>query len=927
VNARLLQRVAPVFALAGVAACSGPQGAQSASQGALEAPAPAASLRPRASSQPPAPPEAPPRGKLPADVRPTRFALTLEILPAEDRFSGSAEIAIELGRARDVIWLHGIDLAVKSATVTPEGGAPIRARWEQGHPNGVAALRLDRAAGPGKAAIRIDYDAAYGTAPQGLYRVERGGDRYAFTHFEPVRAREVFPCFDEPAFKVPMDLTLIIPKADRAVANGREIAEEDALDGKKRVRFAATQPIPTYLIAFAVGPLDIVTAPPVPPNALRARPLALRGVAAKGRGPELSYALARMDDMVAALEQYFGSEYPYDKLDVIAVPERYGAMENIGAITFSEWFLLVDEKNATSEQRQAFAEVATHEIAHTWLGDLVTMPWWDDLWLKESSATWMSARTNARLYPELDLLSKEIEAVHGAMNADSLKSARRIRQDIAEQHDIYNAFDDITYAKGGAVLRMFERWIGEGTFQKGIQAYLSAHRHGSATASDLLDALGAAASRDVAGPFRSFLLQPGVPFIEAGLDCGGAASVTLKQSRYLPLGSKADAGAPWQIPVCVRYPKGDATAVACSLLTEPQGKIPLEGGACPAWIHPNADAAGYYRWSLASADRKKLSATFAKLSTPERLSFAESLKAGFQNGTLPAAEIMAALPELARDPHHAVAAKPIAFITAAREWLEGPERAAVDAHGRALYAPLYRALGWTAKKGAAEDVGRGLLREAVVTFLALTVDDPAVRKEATRRARAYVGFGKDSAVHPEALDPGLASVALSVAVQEEGQPFFDALVKLLEESPQVTIRRSVLAALSRARDPKLAARARELVFDPRVHSDEVFGTLFPAAGPIETRAAFFAWFSANIDKVIERVSLKSSRPLPFLGASFCDSARAEEVKALFEPRIAKVEGGPRNLAAALEHIELCAARRAAHIDGVRAFYSKAKGAR
>jgi alanyl aminopeptidase len=875
--------------------------------------------------QPAVPPEVPPRGKLPADVRPTRLALTLEILPDKDRFSGAAEIAVTLQRQRDVIWLHGVDLAVKSATVTPEGGAPIKAKWEPAHPNGVAALRLERAIGPSKATIRIDYDAAYGQAPQGLYRVERGGARYAFTHFEPVRAREAFPSFDEPAFKVPFDLTLVIPKADRAVANAREIAEEDAPDGKKRVRFATTQPIPTYLIAFAVGPLDIVTAPPVPVNAIRKRPLPLRGVAAKGRGPELAYALARIDDMVAALEQYFGSEYPYDKLDVIAVPERYGAMENIGAITFSEWLLLVDEKSASSEQRQAFAEVATHEVAHTWLGDLVTMPWWDDLWLKESSATWMSARTNERIYPELDLLSKEIESVHGAMNADSLKSARRIRQDIAEQHDIYNAFDDITYAKGGAVLRMFERWIGEGTFQRGIQAYLGAHLHGNARADDFLDALGAAASRDVAGPFRSFLLQPGVPFIEARLECGSAAAVTLTQSRYLPLGSKADAGAPWRVPVCVRYPKGDATAVACSLLAEPRGKILLDAGACPAWVHPNADAAGYYRWSLSSADRKKLSAVFAKLSTPERLSYAESLKAGFQSGTMPAAEIMEALPELARDPHHAVAAKPIAFITAAREWLEGPERALADAHGRALYAPLYRALGWTAKKGAAEDVGRGLLREAVVTFLALTVDDPAVRKEATRRAKAYVGFGKDGAIHPEALDPGLAGVALSVAVQEEGQPFFDALVKKLEAAPQAAIRKSILAAIARVRDPKLAARARELIFDPRVHSDEVFEVLFPAAGPIETRAAFFAWFSENIDKVIERVSLKSSRPLPFLGASFCEGARAEEVKALFEPRIAKVDGGPRNLAAALEHIELCAARRAAHIEGVRAFYSKAEG--
>jgi alanyl aminopeptidase len=771
----------------------------------------------------------------------------------------------------------------------------------------------------------------------GLYRVERGGTFYAFTHFEPVRARQAFPAFDEPAFKAPFDVTLIVPKDSKAIANSREIAREDALGDRVRVRFATTEPLPTYLIAFAVGPLDIVTAEAIPPNAVRPRPLPLRGVSARGRGPELAYSIARAAEIIPALEAYFGLPYPYDKLDLIAVPERHGAMENAGAITFREILLLVDEKTTSLRERRVLVSVLAHELAHMWLGDLVTMPWWDDLWLKEAAATWMSDRVTSRLYPDQGFDVTALEAIHDAMDADSRMTARQIRQEIREQHDIFNAFDDITYDKGGGVIAMFERWLGPETFQKGVQGYLKRHNGGIAKMDDLLASLAEVSGRDVAGPMRTFLDQPGVPFVEARLTCEAGAGLSLTQSRYLPLGSRGDAGRTWRIPVCVRYAKGEGSAVACSLLTDREGTMQLdpEGpkGACPKWVLPNADGAGYYRWALPPGDLAALADKgYAKLTPRERLSFAQSLKAGFQRGATPAADVMAALAPLARDSSSAVAVKPMAFLSTAMRWLEGgPARADVERYGRSLYAPAYRELGWEpskSKKAAAgkveEDVDKRLLRDQVVGFLALGVRDPDVRREAVRRGKAYVGFGKDGAIHPEAVDPSLAGIALAVAVQEEGKAFFDALEALLPKEEDDAVRQRILSALGRATSPDLASRARALALDARVRPHEVMVTVFSQMNQVETREATWAWFKENLGRLIERLSPRGSGYLPWVGSAFCSASRAAEMRAVFGPRIAELDGGPRNLASVTEAIELCAAQEAAQKESARAFFTKAK---
>ncbi len=397
----------------------------------------------------------PPEGKLPEGVRPTGYRLSLTIIPQQQTFSGTAVIEIETDESTTGIWMHGQDLNVTAIQVA-HATTRIPARWEQKTADGVVRVEFEETLPAGRSTLHIDYTAGFDAPLRGLYRVESGGDAYAFTQFESISARLAFPCFDEPRFKTPFDVTLTVPKDQIAAANTPVDRAIELPDGLQRISYMPTPPLPTYLIAWAVGPFDVVAGPTIPPRKGRSFPVPLRGIAVKGKGVQLTYALDRTGAFVAALEDYFGIPYPYRKLDLVAVPDfAAGAMENVGLITFREWLLLLDEDRITEHQRRAFAYVLAHELAHQWFGNLVTMPWWDDIWLNESFATWMGNKVVQTLHPEYRSDLGSLASAQRAMNLDNLTSARSIQHPVLTNHDIQNAFSPITYEKGGAVLEMF----------------------------------------------------------------------------------------------------------------------------------------------------------------------------------------------------------------------------------------------------------------------------------------------------------------------------------------------------------------------------------------------------------------------------------------------------------------------------------------
>ena len=802
-------------------------------------------------------------------------------------------------------------------------GKVVKAMLEQVHPSGLARLMLAEPLGPGSAVIRIDYSAPFSEKPQGLYRVQQAGKRYAVTQLEALSARKVFPSFDQPSFKTPFDVTLFVAKGDRAIANTTMIEHIGATAKLDRMTFTTTKPLPTYLLAFMVGPLEIVDAPAIPPDAERNKPLPLRGVSADGRGKELAFTNAHTGEVLRALERYTGIGYPYDKLDILAVPEGFGAMENAGAITFRESLVLLDPK-PSPDALQGFYDVMAHELAHQWFGDLVTARWWDDIWLNEAFATWASYKIAGELRPDLAEDIEEVDYAHRVMKLDGLANARQIRQPIHDVNDVANAFDGITYTKGAAVLTMFARYLGKETFQKGLHRYLTEHAYGSATVDDLMAALSAAAGRDVGAAFRAFLDQPGVPLVKTELRCGrGKARLLLSQSRFLPPGSTADPNKTWQVPVCAKFADGGGVKEACTMLAARDGDPDLGVTGCPAWVQPNADAFGYYRFEQPPAEAKVLATKgLAKLGIRDKMAFSDSISASFSRGALPFGDAIELLAPFAGERDRHLALDPGNLVTSVAPWFwsDAALLANARAYAGALYAPAAKRLGWGPKSGVEESSADKTLRQKVLTIMAEFARDPAVRKEAAARGRAYVGYGGDGKLHAEAVDADLSALVLAIAVEEGDAAFFDALVTRLEKSEGESLRANLLKALGHARAPELVARAQKLVLDPRLHANEWILPLEAQFEQPELAERAWAFLRENIGALARRPARRSK---PFsLGSVFCDDAHANELEARFSPVAKDVEGAPRVLAGAVETVRLCAKNREQQEKSVRAFFAK-----
>lgn len=888
--------------------------------GSSKAP-PAASAPATQAAAIPAAPEPVPEGQLPSTVTPVLYDLTLRVDPSAPRFSGVVRIAVILAAKTRTIWLHGRDLSVSRADVTSGHGAPLVATYTQVTPEGVARLALPQEVGPGEFILTLHFDAAYNTQLDGLYHVRAQDADYVFSQFEAIAARRAFPCFDEPRFKTPFEVTLKVPEGLQAISNNPQMSEQRAGDGEKALTFTRTDKLPTYLLAFAVGPLDIVDGPAVRANFWRKDPLPLRGVAVRGKGNGLAYALANTGALVTALEEYFHMPYPWAKLDIIAVPDfAAGAMENAGAITFRDWFLLIDPDTATSSQRRGFIEVVAHELVHQWFGDLVTMAWWDDLWLNESFATWLGYRTAAQFDPTAHIDLEARQGVLGAMGQDSLKTARQIRQPITSTHDIRSAFDAITYQKGGGVLAMFESYLTPERMQAGIIEHLHNFEYGTATASDFLHSLATGAKEDVTASFSSFLNQPGVPQVDLTWTCDAqGAAVTLTQRRYVPLGTELDTKGVWEVPVCVRYgDKKSKGGRACFMLTSATQEARLN--ACPAWLLPNADAAGYYRFGITAEALQKLAR--APLSPGEQLAVADSAQAAFMAGTLPAAPVLTAITPFAQSTVRAVAVAPIDLLRFMHdEVLTDPERAKARPWMAALYKKNAARLGFGAAKNTSR--GRGeddLLRRQVLGFLADTTADAAVRARLSKMGVELIGFGGDGAFHAAAAPPDLTDLALSVAAETRGDKYVEALTALLHQTDAPGQRRQMLGALAAVQTPALADILRALTLDTRLRTNEVLMVLGGQLRRPALRAAAWEYFKTNYDGIVARLSVSDQAHVAQLTGRLCDAAALAEAEAFLTPKVATLQGGPRALAQGLEQGRQCVARVETQGPSVRAFF-------
>jgi aminopeptidase N len=855
--------------------------------------------------------EAPPLEMLPRWAVPESYDLAIKSDPARSGYSGTVTIAVDLKKTSDHLWLHGRGLEVASATITDAKGRAHIGKYVEAAPEvGVARVDFGTTFKPQKLTLKLAFSAAYNQTLQGYYKVVFAGDAYAMTQMEPISARLAFPCFDEPDFKVPLTLSLTVPEADEAVANAAQAKDVPAGTGWKTVTFAPTKPLPTYLYAWAVGPWDIVQGPTIPPDEWRKTPVPVRGIATRGNGFEMARALAMVPGIIQHEEAYYGFGYPFGKLDLAALPDfSAGAMENAGLVTFRDWYLLLGQGASPDAVRSTF-NVEAHELAHQWTGDTVTLEWWNDIWLNEAFATWMQQKIEQEIHPEWRGDLERIERGEGAMQSDSLTSARMIRQPITGAGDIETAFDGITYEKGAAVIGMFEHFIGPAVFQKGMQAYIKAHAFGNADADDLVDAIADAAGRGgkFKAAFNSFLDQNGVPLVATKLDCkpGHDAVLELAQSRYLPIGSTGDPGRLWGVPVCVRFPGG----VQCRLLDARTAEMKIDGGSCPAWYMPNADGAGYYRYEMAKADRAALTKVIAQRDDGEQLAYADSIDAAFERGDLDVNEALAAMRELAPSKVRQIALAPLDTVGwiydhAART--DAQKTAIRDAVAR-VWLPRLDALGYQRRAGeSADDV---LMRSDLADTLGLQFKVPQVRAALLQQGENALKPDPDGRPGLVIGDPDLLRTALSVAVEEKGKPVVDELMAAIPKTTDPVRRNAMLGALSHAQGAE-ADIVRNFALSPAVKVGEMGMLLRGGRDTVAQRDDLWNWFTAHYRQIVARTGVFSGGYLPMIAASGgCSDAEAQRVEAYFRPKLRQVPGLARGLAQTHESIVLCSALKA-----------------
>jgi alanyl aminopeptidase len=879
-------------------------------------PALSASVAPTAAATAQAPAPTPPAFRLSAAVTPRKVTATLTLVPAEDSFRGAVEIDLVVAQPARVIWLNASDLSVTEAHLDVNGAArPARIVPGGDHFVGFA---FDEDVPAGPARLSASYAGKVsGSDDRGVFREKEGSDVFLFSQFENIEARRAFPCFDEPSFKVPWQLTLRVKPTDVALSNTPITSEKTDADGFKTVRFAETKPLPSYLVAFAVGPFEMVDAGTAGKNKTPIR-LAIP----PGKRAEVAYAAGAAPKIFDLLEDAFGVPYPYEKLDFVAIPHlaSFGAMENAGLITVAAYALLATPAEDTARFRNGSALYIAHEAAHQWFGDLVTMAWWDDVWLNEGFATWMEGKITHRFDPTFGADVAAVASRGNVMGQDGLLSARKVRQEVVSNDDIANAFDGITYQKGGAVLDMFEAWLGPAAFQKGVKLYLERNTHKNATSNDFLAALGEGAGKDVKAAMSTFLDQPGVPIVTAKLACNAtAAKLQLAQERYLPTGSKgSSAGSSWQIPVCVRYGAGKQSGRACTLLAAQTGELALpalEGqkSPCPDWVLPKSEGHGYYRSAFTPRDVETLlDKKKAPLSAGERLSVVHDVRSLAANGRLPIGDALARLPDLLKDPSAYVqsAASDMAFWLSDK-MVEPALRPNVRRFVNKVVAPRARALGWQAKAADTSEVRR--LRYGLLDVMIDLGDDAKLMAE----AQVLAGKWLDD---PKAVDPESVEQVLHAAVSRGDQKLYDRIAGLAKTEKDTRRREKLITALAGFRDPAIVKASLALFLDSASDPRQVMSLIW---GQQDTSLpVLWDFVKEHFDAVMARVPTEVRPYVLGMPGGFCDEAHRADLESFMKDHAAKVTGAPRAVAQALESISLCIAQRDQRKESLSKFLEK-----
>jgi puromycin-sensitive aminopeptidase len=772
--------------------------------------------------------------RLPAGVRPSRFDASLVVDLDGKRFSGRVRIELASAIAEDELVLHAAELEVHRATLEAAGSARVAKEIRAVPSSETVVLRFGEPVPAGPATLEVDFSGQMSPGLRGMYLAGAG---LAATQFEAADARRVFPCFDEPGFKAVWQLTVDAPKDAAVLSNGTPLRVEDR-GPLRRVVFSETPPLPSYLVALVVGRVDALP------------PVTVRGVPVRTFATPEKLALTGFGQGVAVevlprLEDYFGVPYAFGKLDQVGLPEfEAGAMENAGLVTYREVALLLDPATASLAQQKRVAEVITHELAHQWFGNWVTMTWWDDLWLNEAFATWMAFKTVDRWNPAWRVWLEFDQAKAAAMHLDALRSTHPIRAEVHNVAEAGEAFDLITYEKGGAVLRMIEGYLGEERFREGIRLYMQRHGRANAVADDLWGALAEASREPVVELANAWIGQPGFPVVSVAR---AGRRLRLEQRRFWSDPAHAAAGVPsWPVPLVIRYGDGGRSTEQRVLLRGARTEVLLAGEGDPDFVCANAGATGFYRVAYDTAGLAALTGHLDALLPAERIQLLSdewALVRAREREIAPFLDLCAAF---AGEDDHAVLDELVARLGSVEHRLvDDTDRPALQAFVARMFASQLAAVGWDASEN--EPDARRLRRAATVRALGLVARVPELAREATARLDRWLGGDR------AALEPNLHDAAVALVARGGDAARFEAFRRLFEVETDPTFRRRYLLALAAFEDPSLAARAVDLCCSGSVPLQDTASFAAALLANRTARDPFWARLRADWDAIAGRV--------------------------------------------------------------------------
>src|ERR1700734_43528 len=696
--------------------------------------------------------------RIPDLATPDHYQLTVTPDFTNENFAGDETIQIRLLKTSSSITLNAAEIKFAEVTIA-YGGKTQTAQVVSDEKNEMATFTVPEPLAVGPAEIHIRYSGILNGQLRGLYLSKANNRKYAITQLENTDARRMYPSFDEPSYKATFDITAIIDKGDTAISNGKIISDTPGPgDGKHTLKFSTTARMSSYLVALAVGDWECLEG--------SADDIPIRVCVVPGKKQYAAFSLEAAEFSLKFYDQYFGIKYPYGKLDILGVADfSAGAMENTGCVIARD-LIFVDPSQSSYFLRKIVAQdLIAHEIAHQWFGDLVTMKWWDDVWLNEGFASWMALKPMEAWKPEWNLQTDAVSSSTGAMSTDSLSSTRAIEAHAETPAEIQELFDGITYNKAAAVLSMVEGDVGQDVFRNGVNSYLAKYSYANATSEDFWNEITQVSHQPVDRIMESFVKQPGVPLVTLRTVCnGGKTKVTLSQQRYFSDRTIFEAGSKeqWQIPVCLKTGKDEK----CQLLASKEQEVILPG--CGSAVYGNAGARGYYRSGYDSANLKLISSSAEHTLSPgERYLLLNDVIAQVSLNRLSAGDVLT----LARDMKDDTSADVMNYLSNQLRFaddylLSDADRDEYHAWVRATFGPVADKLGWVFTPGDSDETRS--VRGSVLAILGGVGRDPKV-----------IQMSKDlfdKALNGQPVDPTMLSSAVRIAVRDGDATLYNRIL-------------------------------------------------------------------------------------------------------------------------------------------------------